>query len=52
VRQARRLLGVTGAGLQTQLDTIQATLDGTFDPMPADEIKASLKSWQMKWIID
>jgi hypothetical protein len=44
-------LGVT-AGLQMQLDTIQARLDGTFDPMSADEIEASRNTWHVKWIID
>lgn len=43
----------TNLALQVQLDTIQARLDGTFDPiMPAKEITALQKSWQVKWIID
>ena len=40
------------AGLQTQLDTIQARLDGTFDPTPADEMEAARNTWHVKWIID
>jgi hypothetical protein len=44
-------LGVT-AGLQIQLDTIQARLDGTFDPMPTEAIKAAQNTWHVKWIID
>jgi hypothetical protein len=44
-------LGMT-AGLQIQLDAIQARLDGTFDPTPAYEIKALHNTWQVKWIID
>jgi hypothetical protein len=44
-------LGVT-AGLQMQLDTIQARLDGTFDPMPTEDIKNAQNTWHVKWIID
>lgn len=44
-------LSVTAA-LQSQLNTIQARLDGTFDPIPADEIEAIQKAWHIKWIID
>jgi hypothetical protein len=43
----------TNSALQIQLDTIQARLDGTFDPiMPSEEIMALQKSWQIKWVID
>jgi hypothetical protein len=43
----------TNSALQLRLDTIQARLDGTFDPiMPAEEIAALQKTWQVKWIID
>ena len=43
----------TNSALQIQLDTIQARLDGTFDPvMPAEEITALQKSWQVKSVIN
>jgi hypothetical protein len=46
------MLGTTSA-LQLQLDTIQARLDGTFDPiMPAEEITALQSAWRVRWAID
>lgn len=42
----------TNSALQVQLDTIPARLDGTFDSMPAGEIKVLLNTWNVKWIID
>jgi hypothetical protein len=43
----------TNSALQVQLDTIQARLDGTFDPMMlAEEITALQSTWRVKWVID
>jgi len=43
----------TNSALQLQLDTIQARLDGTFDPIrPAEEITALQSTWRVRWYID
>jgi hypothetical protein len=42
----------TNTALQVQLDAIQARLDGTFDPVPAEDMEQAKKVWTVKWIID
>jgi hypothetical protein len=35
----------TNTALQLQLDAIQARLDGTFDPVPAEDLEATKKKY-------